>query len=44
MEIINLHEKRMEQSIIAISTKIADALELLQQTNKTAAAAEGMLI
>ncbi|MDD2574289.1 MAG: hypothetical protein WCS98_07975 [Bacillota bacterium] len=43
-EIITLWGKRTEQSIISISEKVSDAMEMLQKAKKAVARSEGLLI
>jgi hypothetical protein len=43
-EIINLHDKRIEQSVISISVKIANAIEMIQKTKEMTANSERMLV
>jgi hypothetical protein len=43
-EIINLHNKRVEQSVISISIKIAHAIEMVQKTKEMTANSERMLV
>ncbi len=42
-EVINLHDKRMEQSVISISAKIADAVEMVQKAKELTASSEDVL-
>lgn len=44
LEIINLHDKIMRQSIVNISVKIADAVEMVQKAKEMAASSEDVLI
>lgn len=43
-QIINLHDKRLEQAVISISAKVADAVEMVQQAREMTISSEGVLI
>lgn len=43
-EVISLHDKRVEQSIISIGAKIADAIEMIQTAKEMASSSEDVLI
>lgn len=42
-EVINLRDKRLEQSILGISTEIANAVEMAEKSKKLAANTEDIL-
>ncbi|MEN6412836.1 MAG: hypothetical protein ABFC84_08735 [Veillonellales bacterium] len=43
-EVINLHDKRIEQSVVRISAKIADAVKMVQKAKEMAISSEDVLI
>lgn len=44
LEVINLRDKRLEQAIVSISAKIADALEMARRAKTLSADSEAKLI
>lgn len=43
-KVINLHDKWLEQSVISISAKVADAVEMVQQAKEMTISSESVLI
>lgn len=43
-EIIDLHHKRIEQSVVGIRAKLADAVEMVRRAKEMAANSENVLI
>lgn len=44
IEVINLRDKRLEQAVVSISAKLADAIEMARQAKMLSADSEAMLI